>query len=334
MKRINVLTLIPLPNSIMAKIKAVSPRLNVIDASPLMPHFPPLNEPPDPQKEAQLDTLLAEAEILFGFSFPRGVVARAPELKWVQTVSAGVDRTLTPDIAASRVTLTNVSGMHAVPISELVFALILNHAKQMGMAGRQQSARKWERYATSILEGKTLGILGLGNIGRRIAHLGKAFGMKVVATRRHARGVGKARDVDSVYPPEQMNSLLAESDYIVNCLPFTRETAKIIGQAELRQMKPTAFLVNIGRGGTMDEEALVQALKEKRLAGAGLDTLQKEPLPAESPLWEMPGVIITPHISGATDDYMEKAAAIFCENLVRYLGGKRLHNIVNKKLGY
>ncbi len=334
MGKITVLILTPMGDAEMAKIKAVSADLKVVNAAHLMPRFPPVNEQPDPAKEKELDNLLAEAEILYGFIFPRNVIARSPRLKWVQTVSAGVDRTLTPDIAASSVIMTNVSGMHVVPISEMVFGFILSYAKHLVQAGRQQSQKKWERFPSSVLEGKTLGILGLGNIGRRVAKLGKAFGMRTVATRRHVRQVRPARDVDKVYPYQQLNVLLAESDYVVNCLPFTRETAKIIGSGELSRMKPTAFLINIGRGGTIDEEALAQALLEKRIAGAGLDTFQREPLPVESPLWEIPDVIITPHVSGATDDYMEKATAIFCDNLRRYITGKRLKNIVDKKLGY
>jgi phosphoglycerate dehydrogenase-like enzyme len=155
-----------------------------------------------------------------------------------------------------------------------------------------------------------------------------------VATRRHVHQIGRARDVDTIYPPERLTELLKECDYVVDCLPATKATLNLIGEKELRAMKPAAFLVNIGRGSTIDETALVRALREKWIAGAGLDIFQREPLPTESPLWGLPNVIVTPHMSGNMDDYMDKASAIFCDNLGRYLSGKRLRNVVNKKLGY
>jgi phosphoglycerate dehydrogenase-like enzyme len=331
---INVLVLFPAGEAEMKSIREVSPRLNVINAAHLMPVFFPKPEPPDPAKEKELDVLLADTEVIYGFAPPRNVIARAPKLKWIQTLSAGVDRTLTPDITASRVTMTNVSGMHAVPISEYVFTVILAFAKNFPQYVANQKEIKWERYPSSILDGKTLGILGLGHIGRQVAHVGKAFGMRVAATRRHCKQAGKARDCDAVYPHEQLDRLLAESDFIVNCLPYTRDTDKFIGEKELRQMKSNAFIVNIGRGKTIDEAALFRALQEKRIAGAGLDTFEQEPLPPDSPLWKMPNVIITPHMSGWTDDYGVKALTIFIENLKRYVSGRRLFNVVDKKAGY
>jgi D-2-hydroxyacid dehydrogenase (NADP+) len=334
MTKINVVLLTPVDPVNLAKMKATGSDLDIIEAAHLMPRFPSTGENPDPVKEKELDILLTKAEILYGFMFPGNVISRSPKLKWIQAISAGVDRTLTPEIAASAVTMTNVSGMHVVPISEWVFGLILSFAKNLGQINQNQKHKKWERYSSTVLDGKTLGILGLGNIGRRVARVGKAFGMRVVATRRHVRQTGRARDVDTVYPPEKLVQLLAESDYVVDCLPHTKETERIIGEKELRAMKANSFLVNIGRGATVDEPALIRALQEKWIAGAGLDTFQREPLPVESPLWDMPNVIVTPHTSGSTDDYMSKAADIFCENLRRYLAGKRLRNIVDKKLGY
>ncbi len=333
-RTINVLVITPCSSENLESIRAVSPRLKVTDASHLGPPFPPRLEPPDPAKERQLDVLLAETEVLYGLIFPRNIIARAPKLKWIQGTSAGVDRTLTPDIVASKVTMTNVSGMHVVPISEHVFALILAAAKNLSHYFDNQKDKKWERYPSVTLDGKTLGILGLGNIGRRIARLGKAYGMRIVATRRHVNKIGRARDVDVVYPRQQLGDLLAESDYVVNCLPYTPETDKVLGEAEIRRMKPGSFFVNIGRGTTVDEAALIRALQEKRIAGAGLDTFEQEPLPLDNPLWTLPNVIVTPHMSGSTADYNTKATAIFVENLKRYVAGRRLFNVVDKKLKY
>jgi len=334
MADINVLLLFPVEPGIKNRIQAVSPELKLIEAWRWMPRFPPTGESPDPDKERELDELLARAEILYGIIFPPDVMARAPGLKWIQTTSAGIERALTPEIAASRVILTNVSGMHAVPISELVFTFMLDFAKQRGILHHRQGEKKWERTTPDLLAGRSLGIIGLGHIGRRIAALGKAFGMRVTATRRHILKAGTARNVDAVYPRAQLPGLLAESDYVLNCLPATPETRHLSGEAELRTMKAGAVIINIGRGSTIDETALIKALQEKWIGGAGLDTFEKEPLPPDSPLWEMPNVIITPHISGSTSDYMNKATDIFCDNLRRYLAGKRLKNIVNKKLGY
>lgn len=334
MNTVNVLILTPVGDKNLQRIISLDPRLKVTDVSDLMPQFPPRPEPPDPAKERKLDSFLAEAEIIFGFMPPQNVIARSPELKWIQTLSAGVDRTLTPEIAASSVIMTNASGIHVIPISELVFAFILTFAKHLPQYLENQKQRKWDPYPSQILAGKTLGIIGLGNIGRRIAHLGKAYDMRVVGTRRHVRQICRARDCDVVYPREQLDQLLAESDYVVMSIPHTRETDKMIGEKELRQMKKTAFLVNIGRGKTVDEAALIRALQEHWIAGAGLDTFLQEPLPTDNPLWGLPNAIVTPHMSGRTEDYMTKATDIFVANLKRYLEGKRLINVVDKKLGY
>lgn len=334
MRKINVLLLTPLEPSQLSRIQAVSPALNVIEAGHLIPPFGPADRRIEPRKERELTLLLQATEIVLGMIFPPDLIARSPRLKWIQTIAAGVERSLTPEIAASNVVMTNVSGMHIVPIRELVFGLILSHTKNLVQLTFKQADRHWERVPSQVLAGKTLGILGLGNIGRGIARLAKAFGMRVVATRRHVRRIERARDVDAVYPRRQLETLLGESDFIVDCLPYTPETAKYIGEAELKAMKPTAFFINIGRGKTVDETALIKALEQKWIAGAGLDTVENEPLSPDSPLWTLPGVIITPHISGFTENYMDAATAIFCDNLQRYLAGKRLKNIVDKKLGY
>jgi D-2-hydroxyacid dehydrogenase (NADP+) len=179
-----------------------------------------------------------------------------------------------------------------------------------------------------------VGIVGLGHIGREAARLAKAFGMRVLATRRSAKQVGQARYVDTMLPIKQLRRLLTESDFVVLSLPLTQETRQIIGEVELRSMKPTAYLINIARGSLIDEESLVRALEEKRIAGAGLDVFAREPPPAESPLWGFPNVIISPHIAGGMEDYVERATGVFVENLRRYIQGKKLINIVDKERGY
>jgi len=185
-----------------------------------------------------------------------------------------------------------------------------------------------------VLRSKTVGIVGLGNIGREVARLAKAFGMRVVATRRSVKRVARAKYVDILLPREQLLRLLSESDFVVLSLPFTSETNKLIGEKELRTMKPTAYLINIARGNIVDEEVLIRALDEHWIAGAGLDVFATEPLPPDSRLWEFPNVIFSPHIAGGMEDYNIRTIELFCENLRRYLSGKNLFNVIDKKKGY
>jgi D-2-hydroxyacid dehydrogenase (NADP+) len=282
----------------------------------------------------QLDALLAEAEIIYGFRFPEDVIARAPKLKWIQTMSAGVDRLLDDKFRRSSVIMTNVSGIHATPIGEFVLGLMLMFAKQSPLCFQLKQGRQWKPFLPSVLRAKTVGIVGLGSIGREVARLAKAFGMRVVATRRSARRSQRARYVDVLFAPHQLLQLLSESDFVVLALPLTPESTRIIGESELRSMKPTAYLINVARGNLIDEATLVHALEEHWIAGASLDVFATEPLPADSRLWELPNVIFSPHIAGGMEGYIEKATAIFCENLNRYLSGRKLLNVVDKKRGY
>ncbi len=176
----------------------------------------------------------------------------------------------------------------------------------------------------------------MGSIGREVARLAKAFGMRVVATRRSAKRLERARYVDMIFPREQLRRLLAESDFVALTLPFTPETNKLIGEEELRTMKPTAYLINISRGDIVDEEALIRALEEDWIAGAGLDVFTTEPLPTDSRLWELSNVIFSPHISGggSSGGNVVPATKLFSENLRRYLSGKKLLNVVDKRKGY
>jgi D-2-hydroxyacid dehydrogenase (NADP+) len=315
---------------LLRQIVSVGPKIKVTDASDLFRG----ELKGDAAAKAKLDALLAKAEVIYGLRLPQDVLTRAPKLKWIQVMSAGVDRFLDIDMIESPVALTNVSGIHAIPISEFVVGLMLMFVKQAPLCFQLKSEKKWERYTPEALNSKTVGIIGLGNIGREVARLAKAFGMRVLATRRSARQVGRARYVDIILPPEQLNKLLAESDFVVLALPFTPETSNLIGRKELRKMRPTAYLINIARGGIVDESALVRALEERWIAGAGLDVFATEPLPLDSRLWALPNVIFSPHIAGGMSDYAVHATEIFTENLKRYLAGKRLLNVVDKKRGY
>jgi len=338
MKSLNVLVVTPdfeksspdADEDCLRRIRAVSRRIKVKDGAALT--FAELHG--DTSQKEKLDALLAWAHVLYAFIAPPKTVERAPELKWIQVISAGVDRWIDTDVWRSRITLTGVSGLHATPIGEFVMALMLMFAKNAPRGFGMMQKRQWRRYRTCTLFGKTVGIVGLGHIGREVARLSKVFGMRVVATRRSAIKQGKARNVDLLLPQAQMRRLLSDSDYIVLSLPLTPETRHIIGKSEFKMMKSTAVLINIGRGLLVDEQALVRALDKKMIAGAGLDVTSEEPLPKDSQLWTFDNVILSPHVSGDREDYLLHATDMFCENLRRYLKGKKLRNVVGRKRGY
>ena len=338
MDSLNVLVITPsfdkqVPHAeegILRRIRTVSPGISVKDASTLV--FAEFNG--DESGKAKLDALLAETEVIFGFIPPRNIIARAPKLKWMQAVSAGVDRHQGTEIWKSNVIMTGVSGIHATPIGEYVLAFMLMLAKNTPQGFRMMQTKNWQRYMVGTLRDKTVGIIGLGNIGKEVARLAKAFGMRVIATRRSTKKVGKARNVDLLLPRDRLKELFKASDYVALTLPLTPETRHIIGEAEFKAMKPTAYIINIGRGGLIDQEALIKALDAKQIAGAGLDVVTPEPLSKESRLWDFDNVILSPHVSGGMEDYMLHATELFCDNLKRYLDGRKLRNLIDKKKGY
>ncbi len=311
-------------------IRYVSPRISVKDGAALAE----AEFRGDNSKKPDYDCMLAWADVILALKLPHNIIARAPKLKWIQAISAGVDRWIDTDVWKSRIILTGVSGIHATPIGEFVMALMLMFAKNTPKAFRMMDTRLWRRYPAYTLRDKTVGIVGLGHIGSEVARLSKAFGMQTIATRRSTRRQGKARNVDLLLPQARMKEMLAKSDYVVLSVPLTPETRNIIGQAELKAMKPTARIINIGRGPLIDEEALIRALDEGDIAGAGLDVTYTEPLPRESRLWDFENVILSPHISGGMEDYMLRATQVFCENLRRYMKGKGLLNVVDRRRGY
>jgi len=283
---------------------------------------------------ADLADLLPQAEVLFSFRPPADLLRQAPRLRWLQLASAGADWvTSDPAMMASAVLITTCSGIHAIPIAEYVIGSMLSFAHRFCWAVRNQAQHRWERYLNRELFEQTLGIVGYGHIGREIGRLGRALGMRVIATRRSATG-GEQADGVELFPAERLGDLLAQSDYVVIAVPLTKATEHLIGERELRAMRPTAYLVNIARGKVVDEAALVRALREGWIAGAGLDVFATEPLPPDSPLWDMPNVLLTPHVAGAHARYHERATTLFAENLRRYLAGQSLLNVVDRARGY
>jgi D-2-hydroxyacid dehydrogenase (NADP+) len=335
MNSVSVLLVAALHEECKQQIAAVSPRIHLLDAAGTWK--PPDKVTPDRFQDISnenLDVFLPQAEVLYGYAPPKNLGSRAPGLKWFQTMLAGVDHFLDDELRNSSIIITNVSGLHAVPVGEFALALMLMFTKQAPFCFLNKQQKTWERFIPMLLRSKTVGIVGMGSIGSEVARLCKAFDMRVLATRKTARKGDQAKHVDLIVPGEDLKTLLSESDFVVLTLPFTKETDNIIGERELRAMKPTAYLINVGRGETIDEDALVRALVEQRIAGAGLDAFTTEPLPAGHRLWDLPNVIISPHASGRIDHYDFLTTEIFCENLRRYVNGKRLLNVVNKKRGY
>jgi len=291
------------------------------------------------EKAVTLEEAIAkagEAEVIFAGQWSEELWRSAPRLRWVQSWGAGVERFLTADFVASSIVLTNARGMYAVPIADHVMALVLHFSRRLGGLVRSQLAHRWagwEECEPEELAGKTMGIVGLGGIGCEVATRAKAFGMRVIATRRRPN-LARSLFVDEVWSSQQLPWLLKESDYVAICAALTARTRHLIGERELGLMKPTAFLINIARGALVDEQALVRALQDGAIAGAGLDVFEEEPLPGESPLWEMTNVIITPHTAGGSPRSHERMMELFCGNLRRYLAGEPLVNVVDKNEGY
>lgn len=274
-------------------------------------------------------------DIVYG-GLPRELWRRAKQLRWLQTLGAGVNGLLTPEVIAHPVVITTTRGMHAESVTEHLFGMLLTLTRRLDQAWEGQRRRDWragrpEEERLIPLAGKTLGILGLGAIGRHAARVGRAFGMRVIGLRRSGAATP---EVDRIYRPEEKAAFLAECDVLFNLLPLTAETRHFLAADALAQMKPTAILVNGGRGGTVDTAALVDALASGRLGGACLDVTDPEPLPPDHPLWGMERVLITPHYGGAQAGYEERARRIFLENLRRFVAGEPLLNVVDKTRGY
>jgi phosphoglycerate dehydrogenase-like enzyme len=293
------------------------------------------------EDRTEIEEVLVEIEVAVR-RFPRDLIVSAPKLRWLQQWGAGADWLLRhPEVRDRDFILTNASGVHAIPITEHLMAFMLSFARQLHHAVRAQQRQEWDRPQRvgftpqePIVElcSSTLLLIGVGAIGQRTAQVASALGMRVLGIRRNPEQA--VPGVEAMYGPEQLLSVLPEADFVALTVPLTPETKGMIGEPELRAMKPEAYLLNIGRGGTIQEDILVQALREGWIAGAGLDVFESEPLPSYSPLWQMRNVIITPHYAGLTPHYEQRALGIFFDNLARYVAGEPLTNVVDKDLVY
>jgi phosphoglycerate dehydrogenase-like enzyme len=278
---------------------------------------------------------IPSADVLFSFAVPEEAIKLAANLKWLHFASAGVEKSFNPSLRAKRIKLSCSRGLHAAAISEYVLMQMLAFSKKLRQAYQFQEDHQWQFEAMVAgkfdLEGKTIAIIGLGSIGLRVAKLAKAFDMHVIGMVNRMR---KLPHVNKIYPQSKIETCLKQADFVVLATPLTERTFHIIGERELSVMKPGAYLINIGRGQLIDEKALIEALKAKKIAGGALDVFDTEPLPSDSPLWAMDNVGVTPHVSGMAENLWEKVAARFCENAIRFKDGKSLIGTVNIKKGY
>lgn len=330
-EEVHVVLTTPLDEQLVTRITSISSKIRLHQVSHLV-----LGERKgEPNAKADLDAILAKAEVLYGWihHFPKVLLERVPRIKWIQVMSAGIDR-LPDAILKSPIRIVNASGLHGTPMGEVVLEMMLMFAKDAPACFRMKQSGEWKRYRPNLLKGQTAGIIGLGVVGREVARLCRAFGMRVIGMRRSDRANETTGDVDKIYPREKVQELLAESDFVVLALPLTRETAGMISERELRCMKKSAYLINVARGAIVDEVAMIRALVEKEIAGAGLDVFVKEPLPSDSPYYGIPNVIFSPHISGEMPDYESCATDVFCQNMKRYLDGEPFLHEVDKDKGY
>jgi phosphoglycerate dehydrogenase-like enzyme len=283
--------------------------------------------------EGRRAELAPRVEVVIGM-LPLADLRALPKLRWLQQTGAGADWLLrAPEIAASELILTNASGVHAIPIAEHILALMFVLSRRMHRFVKAQLSHEWfRRGRLGELDGATLGIVGVGAIGAKTAEKARGLGMRVLGLRRNA--AKSCPHVERMYGPDGLGELLAQSDWVAVAAALTPETRHLIGENELRQMKPSAYLINIARGSVIDETALIRALQEERIAGAGLDVFEREPLPSDSPLWDMRNVVITPHFAGMTPHYSTRVIEIFCDNLRRYQRNEPLRNVVDKQLAY
>lgn len=337
-KTVEVLITIPFEETLINQLVNISPQLNITVLKARKP-------------EEISPEILTRTEVLYTnrvIPLPE----LAPNLRWIQFHWAGVDHALdAPILKVPELVATHLSGASASQMAEFAITMILalgHHLPELNTLQKRSEwpAERWERFSPVELRESTVGIVGYGSIGRQVARLLHAFGAKVLATKRdtmHPEDAGYTPEglgdpngdyVHRLYPPQAIQSMLKECDFVVVTIPLTPETRNLLGPAELAVLKPTAYLVDIGRGGVIDQTALIAALREHKIAGAALDVFPEEPLPADNPLWKLPNVILSPHIAGYSSAYDKRAVALFSENLTRYLAGLPLYNQINLEKGY
>ena len=324
------------------RIRQVDPRYNVL-------HVPELIAPPryaadhtggdwrrTPEQEARWRELLAEAHILFDFDYRNRpeLPELAPKVRWVQSTSAGIGqfvKKMNYDTRWPETVFTTASGVHAQPLAEFCLMAMMMHNKGAVRILGDQARKHWERYAGTDLEGRTLAVVGLGRVGSAVARLAKGVGMRTIGTNMTPVPEGT---VDQYFEPDQLHDMLRQAEYLVLMVPHTPFTEKMIGAEEFALLPKGAYFINIARGQVIDEPALIEALRSGHLSGAALDVFAAEPLPVDSPLWEMPNVLVSPHSASTSDRENGRITDIFCDNMRRFVAGEPLRNVLDTELLY
>jgi phosphoglycerate dehydrogenase-like enzyme len=274
---------------------------------------------------------------LTGKSVPlREIWPYAKNVKWVHSLSAGVEKMLFPELIESHIPVTNARGVFKRSLAEFAILGILYFYKRVRRLVESQRQHHWDDFLVDMMPGKVMGVVGYGEIGRECALLAHALGMKIHALRRNPHRSRSDSIVERVFSPAELMDMLAEIDVLLAAAPLTHETRHMIGKEQFQVMKPSAIIINVGRGPVIDEAALIEALQKKQIGAAALDVFEHEPLPAESPLWNMENVLISPHCTDRTHnpDWLDLTAQFFVENFHRFLNGQPLENVVHKKAGY
>jgi phosphoglycerate dehydrogenase-like enzyme len=328
------------------RIREVDERVRVLYGEALVPpprwpgdHVGPEEWERTPEDDEKFMAMLGEAEVLY--DFPRGhvedLLQAAPRLRWVQGSMAGAGEVAQKaDLGDTDVVVTTASGIYSGPLAEFVLMAMLQHAKELDHLRTDKAEKIWRQGAVGTLERKTLCVVGMGSIGRAIAGRAQPFGMRVVGVKRTVREDDEAWNyADELYPTAELRTALGEADYVAVALPGTPETRRLLDAEAIAATKQGAYLVNVGRGAVVEEAALVEALQSGHLSGAALDVFELEPLPGESPLWELDNVIISAHTTDVVPDLINAAQTdLFCENLRRYLADEELLNVLDKQLLY
>jgi phosphoglycerate dehydrogenase-like enzyme len=306
---------------------ADDPELRMLES---LPHVR-INSPADLTESAR------KAEVILHWAGPRDLLRSTflacTGVRWVHSRSAGLDRILFPELVESAVPLTNGSGVFSQSLGEFALAAILYFAKDFRRMIRNQQAGRWEQFLVEEIDGQTVGIVGYGDIGRAVASRVHAMGMRVLALKRHAPASGDPL-IDQFFGTHEISAMLAQCDYIVIATPLTAETHHMISDAAFAAMKSSAVVINIGRGPVIDQAALLRALTEKKIKGAGLDVFEEEPIPAGDPIFKFENVLVSPHCADQTTEWLKQAMRFFIKQYERFADGEPLENIVEKHLGY
>lgn len=303
----------------------------------VLKQLPPETEVVISDDPAAVASAAADADVILNCTGQGALLQPAlrsgSRVRWVHSLAAGVENQLIPELVDSDIPLTNSRGVYKESLGEFVIAAVLFFAKDLRRMMRNRAAGRWEPFDVEMINRQTLGIAGYGEIGRAAGRRAKALGMKVLATRRKPADPDE-RDVDGWFTPAQLRDMIAQSDYVMVAAPLTPATRGMIGREEFNAMKPTAVVMNVGRGPVIDEPAMIEALRQGRIRGAALDVFDTEPLPPGHPFWQMENVLLSPHCADHTEGWLEEAVEFFVANFRRFGAGEPLLNLVDKRAGY